>query len=145
GAFLSQNTYIEYLFGAVSISDNYSPEAKNLIVYFYQKWFGVQRKLVTSKSQFVITKQTEASLAKIYNGDNYENDFKVLKSTLKNLGYSVPILFRRYTELCEPEGVCIFDFGVDEAFSNCVDAMIMLDLKLLKESKRKRYFKSEAQ
>lgn len=52
---------------------------------------------------------------------------------------SLPVLYRQYVELCEPDGVRFLDFGVDPAFGACVDGLIRLDLEHLRSSKRKRY------
>ncbi|MEE4310371.1 MAG: GNAT family N-acyltransferase [candidate division KSB1 bacterium] len=139
-AFVAQKPQIKYLFGAVSISDNYSSVAKNMIVYFYNKWFGDKENLVTAKYRYVLSRQQEKEMSQILNSEEYENDFINLKSTLKNLGFTIPILFRRYSELCEKDGVKFLDFDVDKDFSNCVDGLVILTLDKLKPSKRKRYF-----
>lgn len=143
GTFLFRHPEIKYLFGAVSISDYYSNDAKSLIVYFYKKWFGGPEGQVISKNQFTISKQKEEEISQILTSSNYETDLNDLKRTLKNYGYSIPVLFRQYSELCEPEGVKFLDFGVDENFSNTVDGLIFLNLNLLKKQKRDRYFPAE--
>ncbi|MBN1999636.1 lysophospholipid acyltransferase family protein [candidate division KSB1 bacterium] len=140
GTYLSTLPNINYLFGAVSISDYYSDQAKALIVYYYRKWFGVDQ-LVRSKNQYIMTRQLEKDCEQLLNADSAAEDFKNLRSTLKNYGYSVPILFRKYTELCETDGVKFLDFGVDTSFSNTVDGLVLLDLNKLKPNKRERYYK----
>jgi hypothetical protein len=49
------------------------------------------------------------------------------------------MLYRQYADLCEPEGVRFFDFGVDPAFGGCVDGLVRLDLAHLRATKRARY------
>ncbi len=140
GAYLSTLSGIQYLFGAVSISDNYSEQAKALIVYYYKKWFGIDH-MVRAKNPYIMTRQLEQDCEHLLNADDMAEDFKNLRSTLKNYGHSIPILFRKYTELCDPSGVKFFDFGVDTNFSNTVDALVLLDLDTLKPNKRERYYK----
>ncbi|MDW7679482.1 MAG: lysophospholipid acyltransferase family protein [bacterium] len=142
GSFLMRHPDIRYLFGAVSISDYYSADAKSMIVYFYKKWFGGDEKLVTADHPFIMTRQQEDEAAQIFNNDDYNQDFRTLKTMLKNIGYSIPVLFRRYSELCEPNGVKFLAFGVDESFSNVVDGLVLLDMSMLKESKRQRYYQT---
>lgn len=144
GAFLLLNPDITYLFGAVSISENYSDEAKSLIVYYYQKWFSPKDETVTAKNKYIITNQQKSENLKILSSQSYEQDFVLLKSTLRNYGYSVPILFRKYTDLCEQDGVKFLDFCVDVNFSNTVDGLALLDLNKLKPQKRKRYFRTDS-
>ena len=124
----------------MSISDNYSIDAKSLIVSFYKKWFGSDKNLIKAANPFLMTKKQEDEAEQILHGENYNHDFRNLKSTLKNLGYTIPVLFRKYSDLCEQDGVKFLDFGVDENFSNTVDGLVMLDLSKLKESKKKRYY-----
>ncbi len=142
GIFLKKYPDVRYLFGAVSISDNYSAYAKSMIVYFYKKWFGSKDELVVAENRFMMTKQQESEAEQILNSADYAADFRNLKSVLKNIGYTIPVLFRRYSELCEPEGVKFLEFGIDESFSNVVDGIVLLDMTKLKESKRQRYYSS---
>jgi len=140
GAFLKTKPQLRYLFGAVSISDNYSELAKTLLIYFYKHYFGDPENLAQSKNRFLLTRQQEEEAMQVISGNDQEQDFRNLKFTLKALGFSVPILFRRYTELCDGDGVKFLDFGVDENFSNTVDGLVLVSLDKLKPSKQKRYF-----
>ena len=80
-----------------------------------------------------------ASLEKEFCGTDYKADFRKLKSLLANLGTTIPPLYKQYTGLCEPGGVVFLDFNIDPAFSNCIDGLVIVDIKKLKEAKRKRY------
>jgi hypothetical protein len=55
------------------------------------------------------------------------------------MGVSIPVLYKQYAELCEPGGTRFLAFNVDPAFSNCIDALVLVDLQLLKGAKRERY------
>ena len=140
GAFLNLNPSVRWLYGAVSISDNYSEAAKDLIVHYYRKWYGGPADWVSSRNRYFISKNSEKEIEELLNGGSLESEFMQLKANLKTLGYAVPVLFRRYAELCRPEGVRFLDFGVDRNFSNCVDGLILLDLTQLKPKVKERYF-----
>lgn len=144
GVFLMQNPDVKYLFGAVSISDNYNEDAKGLIIYYYKKWYGLDG-LASSNNRFIFTKQAEKDISQLLNNSSIDRDYRVLKSTLKNYGYSIPVLFKKYSELCEEDGVKFLDFGIDKDFSNCVDGLVFLELEKLKQSKRNRYFSAKQQ
>lgn len=141
GAYISENHNFRYLWGAVSISDFYSDEAKSLIIYYYNKWYGTSTYQTKAKYPYIITKNRHSELVEIFSEDSYDKDFKVLKNSLKNLGYTVPILYRSYTELCEKGGTEFIDFGVDESFANSIDGLILLDLSKLETSKKERYLR----
>ena len=65
--------------------------------------------------------------------------FRVLKANLDHLGATVPMLYKQYTELCEPGGARFLAFGVDPDFSNSIDGLIEVDLQRIRSKKRARY------
>lgn len=144
GAYLSQNPEIRFLWGAVSISDNYSPLAKALIIQYYKKWYGGPEDLIVPYSPYNINKTILEDCNKILTENDYRDDFKKLKNALKNLGFSVPILYRRYTEMTEFGGSRFLGFTVDENFGNSIDGLILVDLHLLKPEYRERYYAAKS-
>ena len=75
----------------------------------------------------------------LFASGDYQTDLRTLKRELAQLGVSIPVLYKQYADLCEPEGVRFFDFSVDPEFGHCIDGFIMLDLAHLKARKRERY------
>jgi hypothetical protein len=142
GAYLKTRPDIQYLFGAVSLSDTFNQKAQGLMIYFYQTYFGAQAKLVQHKSPYSMPQWVKEHCEKVFTGKDYRTDMRKLKEELGFMGYTVPTLFKQYSEICEEGGVQFMDFGYDKDFNNCIDGFIVTDLKLLKESKRKRYFNS---
>jgi len=43
--------------------------------------------------------------------------------------------------VAEQGGVGFSDFNIDPAFKDCVDGFVVVDLRLLKQSRKKRYLK----
>ncbi|AWL12678.1 hypothetical protein HMF8227_02225 [Saliniradius amylolyticus] len=135
GAFLKQNPNYRYLFGPVSISGAFPAGAKDLLVQFYQLYFGGDNDVAVSNQPYSLPEE----LKDAFSGEDYKEDFKKLKHLLANMGTSVPTLYKQYTELCEPGGVQFLSFGVDPDFNDCVDGLVLVDITRLKEKKRKRY------
>ncbi len=136
---ISDYPNIQYLFGAVSISNSYSETAKNMIVFFYNKWYGSGQQIIKAKNRYSLTKNQNAEMAEILKFSSVDDDFKVLKSNLKNMGFSVPVMFKRYTDLCQASGVKFLDFNIDKNFSNCIDGMLILEIEKMKQSYKDRY------
>lgn len=139
GEYLSVNKNIRYLFGPVSLSNNYSTEAKELIVYFFSKWFPPKRNFITPLNPFELSKSSVEKLNKIFNSDDYQKELVLLKNMLNNYGFTIPVLYKQYADLCLPGGVQFLGFNIDLNFSNCIDALILVDLQYLKENKKRRY------
>jgi len=140
GAYLKRRPDIRYLFGAVSLSDTFNQKAQGMMIYFYQTYFGAHKNLVQHKAPYSMVQWVKEHCEKVFTGDDYRIDMRTLKEELGFMGYSVPTLYKQYSELCEEGGVQFMDFGYDKNFNNCMDGFIVADLKLLKETKRKRYF-----
>ncbi len=140
GAYVKSRPDIQYLFGAVSLSDTFNQKAQGMMIYFYKKHFGATEALVKHRVPHITSKWVQAHCENVFTGMDYKADMRVLKEELGFMGYTVPTLFKQYSELCEEGGVQFLDFGYDKDFNNCIDGFIVTDLKLLKEAKRKRYF-----
>ena len=144
GAYLTLNPHIQYLFGAVSISDAYSELAKGLIVAYYQKWYSDLQDLVVPFNPFQIHKNIQNEVNQLLSADNYRDDLKNLKHSLKNLGFSIPVLYRRYTEMANYGGVKFLGFTVNVNFNNAIDGLILVDIHQLKDEYKERYFGSKS-
>jgi putative hemolysin len=141
GALLAANPHVRYLFGAVSISDSYSLDAKNLLIRYYKKWYPPREQgVVVSHKQFILSKSQEEQADQILTGADYKEDYQNMRMSLKSLGYTVPILYKQYSELCEYGGVEFLDFGVDASFGMCIDGLVLLDLTKLDPRARNRYY-----
>jgi putative hemolysin len=139
GKYLSVNPHIRYLFGPVSLSNNYSTEAKELIIYFFSKWFPPKRNYISSLNPFELSKSSVEKLNQIFNSDDYQKELVILKNLLNNYGFTIPVLYKQYADLCLPGGVQFLGFNIDPNFGNCIDALILVDLNYLKENKKRRY------
>lgn len=142
GAYVYNHPEIKYLFGPVSLSNSYSPQARRLITYFYKKWFGRSTHLAKAKSPYRLTANVTEEMSGIFNSESYQQDLRALRNQLKIQGFSIPILYRQYSELCEDDGVKFVDFGIDIDFQNCIDAFVVVELGKIKQNKRERYIRS---
>jgi hypothetical protein len=52
------------------------------------------------------------------------------------------VLYKQYTELCEPGGARFLAFGVDPDFSDSIDGLIEVDLARISPKKRQRYLQA---
>ena len=134
GAWLRAHPDIRYLFGPVSISANLPLEAREWIVAYYTRYYGHARTLARSPHPFS-AHGTPPEFGELDAGAA----FRVLRDRLDALGCSVPVLYKQYTELCEPGGTQFLSFGVDPAFNHAIDGLILVDIARIKAKKRERY------
>jgi len=139
GAYVRTRPNIRYLFGPVSLSDSFTAQAKALLIYFYMIYFAPKERLVKHKARYKLNKEMKKYCQEIFTGTDYRGDQRRLKEELSYMGYTIPTLYKQYAEVCEEGGVSFMDFGYDKNFNYCIDGFVLVDLKRMKESKRKRY------
>ncbi|MDG2519116.1 lysophospholipid acyltransferase family protein [Lysobacter soli] len=134
GAYLGRHPSVRYLFGPVSISAALPAAAREQIVAYYARYYGSEATRAVSRQPFVY-QAAPPQFGEVDAG----TAFRVLKTNLDALGATLPMLYKQYTDLCEPGGTRFLAFGVDPAFSDAVDGLIEVDLDLLRPKKRERY------
>lgn len=137
GAYLQANPNIRYLFGAVSISNDFPDLAKQQIVSCYQYHFQPD-----DHADYAIASMpflTDRGIFESYRDKNFEQSIRSLKKSLQQQGLTLPTLYKHYSDLCEPQGVQFIDFNIDPDFSYCIDGLMLVDLKFIKDKKRQRY------
>ncbi|WP_370279364.1 GNAT family N-acyltransferase [Pontibacterium sp.] len=139
GAYLRKNPDVRYMFGPVSLSNSYPKAAKDMLIWFYSHYFRDNEYLGRSFSPYQFDDATVQNMERMFDGDDYKADFRLMKEQMEFLGVSVPTLYKQYSELCEDGGVRFLDFGVDADFNYCVDGLVLVDLEYVKPKKRTRY------
>ncbi len=139
GAYLSHNPHIKYMYGPVSISNSYPKVAKDVLVYFYSTYFKAEHKSFKALHPYILSRNTKSELDKLFEGQEYPEAIRTLKSYLKGFEVAIPTLYKQYADLCEEGGVHFYDFGVDPDFNNAIDGYLMVELDKLKAEKRRRY------
>ncbi len=157
GAYLRAHPDVRYLFGPVSISAELPIAAREQLVAYFGQHFGAEgaveppgpasggwsassdaARLARARHPFRFLAD-----APCYRHLDAEQSFKLLRANLDALGAKVPVLYKQYTELCEPGGARFLAFGVDPDFANCVDGLIEVDLQRIKPKKFQRYIAGE--
>ncbi|MBX3042601.1 MAG: lysophospholipid acyltransferase family protein [Candidatus Kapabacteria bacterium] len=144
GAYLSNYPDIKYLWGNVSLSDSYPEIAKALIVKYYSKWYPGDSTLAKPLMVNKFSNKVLADVDKIIYADDLNKDFINLKIALKSLGLSIPVLFRRYSELTTQGGTQFISWGVDHNLNNCIGALILVDLSMIKDEMKERYYSQKS-
>lgn len=141
GAYVVRNPRYHILFGPVSISREYNPLSRNLMVQFLKekRHHDSFARLVRAKNppakarlQGVNKKKLMASLRDI-------DDVSALVSEIERDSKGIPVLLRHYVKL---NGL-LLSFNVDKEFSQVLDGLIVVDLLTTDNRLLKRYLGSE--
>ncbi|WP_024789581.1 MULTISPECIES: lysophospholipid acyltransferase family protein [unclassified Lebetimonas] len=138
GAYIKSKNNIRYLFGPVSLSTEIPLFAQEMIIYYFDKYYGKNKHLVKAKNPFIVSKNSLEEFNSVFKG-GLKEDFNILRSYLNYYNTSIPTLYKQYTDLCEREGASFIDYNVDEDFNNCIDSFVLVDISTIKPQKKKRY------
>ncbi|MBK8969366.1 MAG: lysophospholipid acyltransferase family protein, partial [Lewinellaceae bacterium] len=130
--FLLANPNYRYLYGPVSISKEFSDVSKSVIVEFVKRFCFDSKlaKLVRPRKPFrlKIKSVNTRLLAEMLHGE-----FDALESFVEAIEpahFKVPVLFRQYLK----QNAKFIAFNVDPNFSDCLDGLMILDLRDLPAS-----------
>lgn len=125
--FLKSNPDLRYIIGPVSISQNCSQRSKSLIVNYISKYhYDSQLALyIKPRKQFIVPRQMQRENKMIL--ENTGNDIRSLEKKLATLqpGFEMPVLLKKYMGLNGK----IIGFNIDVNFNNCLDALMIVDMK----------------
>ena len=141
GAYLKNNPNIKYMFGPVSMSASFPTVAKDMMIFYYSHYYGDQQNLVEAKVPYSYSNNL-SEIKEIFDLNDKKKDFKFLKSTLANIGVSIPTLYKQYSDIAEDKGVKFLGFNVDNSFGDCIDGFILVEVAKIKDSARQRYIEN---
>lgn len=131
GALTRINPNMKYFYGKVTMYKDYNKYARNLILYFLNKYFEDKDKLVVPTDPLPIDLD-EDSIKRVLNGDNFKQDYRSLNKEVRSLGINIPPLVNAYMSL-SPE-MKVFGTGINESFGYVEETGILIAVdKILKE------------
>jgi hypothetical protein len=124
GRFITRNPRYQKLFGPVSISRDYTPISRDLIVHFLRttRRDPSLSPLVRPLHPFA-PGTTEPALISPHLNSIEEVSARIAE--VEPDGKGVPVLLRQYLKL----NATLLEFNVDPVFSNCLDALLLVDLR----------------
>ncbi|MDI3526286.1 MAG: hypothetical protein PWR03_469 [Tenuifilum sp.] len=91
GALIVLNPHIKYFFGKVTMYRTYNVDARNMLLYFFEKYFKDNEGLVTPIHPIEVNIDREAMSA-IFTGKSYDEDYKILSKKIREFGERIPHL-----------------------------------------------------
>lgn len=139
GALVVDHPETKYFFGKVTMYQNYNKEARDYIIYFLKTYFGDQDHLVYPKQPIELI-TPEEDLKKVFHGNDYKADYKILSQRIRKLGQTIPPLINSYMNLSPT--MKMFGTALNEHFGNVEETGIMITIKDLYKTKSDRHIES---
>jgi hypothetical protein len=118
---------------------SYIRKGRDMILYFLRKHFGDKDNLITPMKPLVI-ESDEAELAKLFPNDTFKQDYKVLHSEIRKMGYNIPPLVNAYMNLSPT--MRMFGTAINYGFGDVEETGILIAVDEILEEKRMRHVES---
>ncbi len=136
GALITLNPHIDYFFGKVTMYQKYNKEARDLILFFVQKYFPDNDKLVIPANQLKLETPIE-KLALVYEDLNLDEAYKVMSKLVRDHGETIPPLFNSYIKLSET--MRTFGTVINHHFGDVEETGILITINDIYDSKKERH------
>ena len=139
GALTVDNPDIKYFVGKITMYGDFNQLAKDVILFFFNKFFNDEEGLIKPYEPVEIETDKEY-LEKIFDCDNYIDCYKIMNRKVRSLGENIPPLFNSYMNLSST--MKFFGTALNHSFGNVEETAIMITIDDIYEKKKERHIKS---
>ncbi|GBU07503.1 hemolysin A [Bacteroidales bacterium] len=139
GALSVIDNSLQYYFGKITMYNTYNREARNMILYFLNKYFADKKKLITPINSLQ-TNTDYAKMKRIFSAWTYKEDYKTLNAEVRKFDINIPPLVSAYMNL-SPEMIS-FGTAINPDFGDVEETGILIDFNKIFEEKKRRHIES---
>lgn len=136
GALTVDHPEIKYFFGKVTMYTHYNVNARNLILYFFSKYFADPEELVRPTNPMPVS-QDHAKLEAIFEGKEYEEAYRILTQEVRNYGENIPPLINAYMNISP--SMRTFGTVINDHFGEVEETGIMINIDDMYDTKIDRH------
>ncbi len=136
GSLVVDHPDVYYFFGKVTMYTHYNTRARNLIMGFWQKYFGDKSNLVYAYKPLKVGLSVEEQ-NEIFTGGNFQDDYKILVRNVRELGENIPPLVNAYMTLSP--SMKVFGTAINDEFGDVEETAIIINLHDLYPNKSARH------
>ena len=130
---------MKYFFGKMTMYPSYHRQGRDMILYFLHKHFPDVDKLVTP-IQPLDLEMDSASLEKLFCCESFKEDYRILNTEVRKLGYNIPPLVNAYMSLSPT--MRVFGNAINYGFGDVEETGILIAVDEILEDKRMRHIES---
>ncbi|MFY9154304.1 MAG: GNAT family N-acyltransferase [Prolixibacteraceae bacterium] len=139
GALIVDHPEMKYFFGKVTMYTHFHTQARNLIQYFFMKYFNDHEDLVTPIHPMDLGIDME-EMEKTFNGGTYKEDYKILSQKVREFGENIPPLINAYMNLSP--SMKTFGTVINDHFGGVEETGIILTIQDIYEAKKDRHIET---
>lgn len=139
GALIVDHPEMKYFFGKVTMYTHFHLQARNLILYFFHKYFNDNENLVTPIKPMDLG-INEEEMKKVFNGGSYKEDYKILSQKVREFGENIPPLINAYMNLSP--SMKTFGTVINDEFGGVEETGIIVTISDIYEAKKDRHIET---
>ena len=139
GALTVVKPNVKYFFGKMTMYPSYHRLGRDMILYFLKKHFSDKDGLITPTHPLKI-EADENLLKQLFPYDTFKEDYKVLNTEVRKLGYNIPPLVNAYMSLSPT--MRMFGTAINYVFGDVEETGILIAVDEILEEKRVRHIES---
>lgn len=136
GAIVIDNPGYKYLFGKVTMYPHYDYFARDLVLFFLQKFFPDPDNLLIPRESLPL-RHDKIFLESIFTGSTYEDNYKILVQQVRTKNENVPPLVNAYMSLSRT--MKTFGTALNRGFGNVEETGIIVTISDIYEFKIDRH------
>ena len=130
---------MKYYFGKMTMYPSYHRQGRDMILYFLNKHFEDADKLITPVKPLEL--ETDPNmLHELFCCDTFKDDYRILNSEVRKLGYNIPPLVNAYMGLSPT--MRMFGTAINYGFGDVEETGILIAVDEILEEKRRRHIES---
>ena len=130
---------VRYFFGKVTMYPSFIRKGRDMILYFLNKHFSDKEQLIIPMKPLKI-ETDEAELATMFQGKDFKEDYRVLNSEIRAMGYNIPPLVNAYMNLSPT--MKLFGTAINYGFGDVEETGMLIAVDEILEDKRVRHIDS---
>ncbi|GAE82694.1 GNAT family N-acetyltransferase [Bacteroides reticulotermitis] len=130
---------VKFFFGKVTMYPSYHRRGRDMILYFLKKHFLDKDELV-SPIEPLRMETDEKELQALFCKDTFKEDYKILNSEIRKLGYNIPPLVNAYMSLSPT--MRMFGTAINYEFGDVEETGILIAVDEILEEKRMRHIQT---
>lgn len=130
---------LKYFFGKMTMYPDFDRPARDMILHVLRKHFGDKDNLIVPYEPLTL-EMSKDELEKIFNSDDFKEDYHTLNMRVRERGYNIPPLVNAYMGLSPT--MRFFGTAINTEFGNVEETGILIAEDEIRDEKRKRHIDS---
>ena len=130
---------VKYFFGKMTMYPSYVRKGRDMILYFLKKHFDDKENLIIPMKPLKI-EADPAELEQLFCGKSFKEDYRILNSEIRKMGYNIPPLVNAYMGLSPT--MKLFGTAINYGFGDVEETGILIAVDEILEQKRVRHIDS---